>query len=102
MATAVPTIITSVSGLIYTGPCVFLGYLVGTDGANDPTVTIYNNTSAAGNEVVPTCAYDASQLGVSGATGLKVLCEKGIYVEIACAGATEVVVFWAPAHTVVM
>jgi len=77
---------------------------VGTDGLNNPTVTIYDNTSAAGNEVVPTAEYDASVLGMNGGLGVQVLCVNGLYVEIsfAGAGATEVVVYWAPAHTVVM
>ena len=89
-----PPAAATASGLIYSGPCILHGYLVGTDGTNDPEVTIYDNTAASGNEAIPTCTYDASLLGMNGATGMKVLCKNGLYVEITCAGAVEVTVFF--------
>ena len=86
------------SGVAYTGACIFRGFLLGTDGANDPTITPYNNTAASGDELVPTCTYDASVAGLNGVTGLSpgIYCDKGIYIEITCAGAVEVSVILAP------
>lgn len=95
MTSTVPAIVTS-SALVYTGACIFHGILMGTDGVNDPTITVYNNTSAAGNKVIPTATYDASLLGINGVTGMKQNCNNGLYVEITCAGSVEVVVQYAP------
>lgn len=84
------------NALIHTGPCVFHGFLLGTDGVNDPSITFYDNVLAAGEEIVPTCTYDASALGLNGATGMNIYCENGIYLEIACAGTVEVVPQFSP------
>lgn len=90
-----PTKITE-SGIVFTGACVFRGFLLGTDGVNDPVITVYNGTSNAGAEIIPTCTYDASQLGLNGVTGINpgIYCSTGIYIEITCAGVVEVVPFW--------
>jgi hypothetical protein len=84
------------SGIVYTGPCIFRGFLLGTDGVNDPTITIYNAVTAAGEEVIPTCSYDASALGLNGVTGIMQYCENGLYLEITCAGSVEVVPQYSP------
>ena len=85
------------SGVVYAGPCIFHGFLLGTDGVNDPTITIYDNASAAsGQEVVPTQTFDASALGLNGVTGIYQLCDNGIYIEITCAGAVEIIPQYAP------
>ena len=86
------------SGVISNCACDFRGFLIGTDGSNDPTVTFYDNTAASGNEVIPTATYDASALGLNGVTlpdrGIR--CETGLYCEISIsAGAVEVTVFWS-------
>jgi len=87
------------SGLVYGGRCIFHGYMVGTDGVNDPTVTIRDSVlSSGGNEVVPAATYDASLQGMNGATGLRVLCENGLYVDVSCAGSVKVVLYFAPAE----
>jgi hypothetical protein len=74
------------------------GFLLGTDHANDPTITIYDNASAAtGEELVPTCDYDASLLGINGfMPGAGLSCVNGIYIEITTAGACEATVFFTP------
>jgi hypothetical protein len=65
------------------------------DGANDPTITVYDNAAAAsGEELVPSTDYDASALGLNGAWGPSVLATSGIYIEITCAGACEVTVLY--------
>lgn len=93
---SIPPVAATASGLVYSGACILHGYLVGTNGVNDPEVTIYDNTAASGNEAIPTCTYDASLLGMNGATGLKVRCKNGLYLAITCAGAVEVTVFFTP------
>lgn len=86
------------SGIISNGACVVHGFLIGADGTNDPTITLYDNTSATGNEVVPTNTYDASLLGINGVIfgepGIR--CETGLYCEITVGGggAVEVTVYY--------
>lgn len=77
-------------------PCVFWGFMVGTAAA-DPTITVYDNASAAsGMEIVPTTTYDASALGLNGAMlGAGVWCDYGITVDVTCAGAWEVTVYYS-------
>jgi len=69
---------------------------IGCDGSNDPIVTIYDGESATNaKEIVPTCTYDASALGMNGFTstvGKKFI--KGLYVEITCGGTVEVILDW--------
>lgn len=38
------------SALIYTGPCVFRGVIFTGDTAQEPTLTVYDGITAAGNE----------------------------------------------------
>lgn len=84
------------SGLVCGGPCIFQGFVLGTDGTNDPTITLYNNVAASGQEVVPTTTYDASALGLNGATGFHQWCDTGLYIAITCAGTVEVSVQYIP------
>jgi len=71
------------SGIVFSGPVYFGGFLLGTDGVNDPTITIYDGTDNTGLKIVPTNTYDASALGLNGAQeGSLVKCNSGIYVEI--------------------
>lgn len=85
------------SGVVYAGPCVFHGFLISTDGVNDVIVTFYDNASAAsGQEIVPTNTYDATAKALNGATGMKVRCQNGIYLELTCAGMAGIVPQFAP------
>jgi hypothetical protein len=84
------------TGIVLTGQGVFRGMLLGTDGVNDPVVTIYDGLDNSGTEIIPTATYDASALGLNGVIGKGVYCETGIYVEITCAGTVEVVVEYTP------
>jgi len=88
----------SASAIVNTGKCVFRGFLLGTDGVNDPVITVYNGLDNSGGEIVPTCTYDASALGLNGVTGIDpgIYCDVGLYIEITCAGAVEVVPHYAP------
>ena len=85
----------SASGLIISGPCVFGGFLLGTDAVNDPTVTVFDNITNAGDEIVPTSEYDASIKGLNGASLQNpIRCDNGIYVEITTSGVCEVTAFY--------
>lgn len=73
----------------------FVGMLIGTDGVNDPSITVYDNSVPGGDEIVPTNTYDASRYDLNGVVlPFKVNCSDGIYVAITCAGNVEVTVFW--------
>ncbi len=81
----------SESGMAATGESVLTHMLLGTDGTNDPVITIYDGLDNTGTERVPTTTYDASALGLNGfvlATPLEF--KIGIYVEITCVGTVEV------------
>lgn len=81
------------SDTIFTGKGSILGFLLGTDGANDPAITIYDGIDNTGTEIVPTNTYDASALGLNGAMfGFKKKCQTGCYVEITCGGTVEVII----------
>lgn len=96
MASAVKAHLTA-STLVVTGRYKLCALLVGTDGANDPVVTIYDAlTNTAGTEAVPTCTYDASALGLNGVVFQRPIeCDIGIYVEITNLGTGEVLVYYA-------
>jgi len=86
------------SSAVYSGACKLYGFLLGMDGVNNATVTVYNNASAAsGDEVVPTNEYDASALGLQGfmAGVLPIECRNGIYVDVSGSN-VEVVVLFRP------
>ena len=87
----------SASSKVADGPAILMGMLIGTDGSNNPTVTVYNSTDNSGAEVVPTAEYDATVIGLNGyAPGYGKSCKNGIYCEISCAGAVEVVIDYIP------
>ena len=77
----------------------FHGFLIGTDGTNDPTVTFYDNANPVqGTELIPTTTYDASALGLNGVTlpDPGVPFHDGLYCGISlAAGTIEVTVFYS-------
>lgn len=83
------------SGIVTSKPAAFKGYLVGTDTSNDVTsFSMFNGTTNAGAEIIPTHSIDASVLGMNGVTGLNIDCPNGIYAEFTTAGAAEVIVYF--------
>ena len=82
------------STLIFTGHGFLGSLLIGTDGTNDPVVTVYDAlTNTSGTEVVPTTTYNASALGLNGLeTSYLKECGIGCYVEISNLGSGEVVI----------
>jgi hypothetical protein len=84
------------SGVINAGACLLCGFLLGTDGVNDPTLTFYNAQAAtAETDVVPTTTFEASTYGLSGFMPGEVAidCPNGLYVEVANMGTGEGVVY---------
>ena len=77
----------SSSTLVFTGKCYLRSVGVFTDGTNAATVTVYDNTSAAGKKVAgPYVICGACYFG--GETMPPTPCANGIYVVISGTGAT--------------
>ena len=77
----------SAATTVITGAASFGGVLIGTDGANDPEITVYDNTEAALVEILPTTVYDASALGLNGAMiPHPIHCSIGIHVTVTADG----------------
>ena len=87
------------TGQAVTGRYRFHGFVLGTDGVNDPTITIEDSDGTGnGGEIIPTATYDATALGISGLMGMPpegLFCNYGILVTIVCAGTVEVTVFYS-------
>ena len=85
MASIVRAVRFTVSGILWAGPCVLCGFLVGTDGVNDPTLTFYNGLAAVPNgDVVPTTTFESSTFGFNGfMPQIQIDCPAGLYVEVA-------------------
>jgi len=92
MKKIVPKLFTA-SGIVTSQDAFLNGFLIGTDGINDPTITIYKGTAAVqGNEIMPTTTFDASKQGLHGfVLGYEKQSFGGMYIEITCAGSCEVV-----------
>lgn len=90
------------SGMAYTGKSALTDVLIGTDGLNDPTVSVFDGTDSSGEEKMPTNTYDASKLGLNGVVWQNPrLMETGIYVLIAlAAGDVEVVTGYREWHEI--
>jgi len=88
----------TVSGWVYQGDCIFIGYLVGDlDGTNPMTVTISNGALTNGDEIVPTVAYDATAGTIYGSNQTFYdNCPDGIYVTISGSGTVKVKVNYIP------
>ena len=82
--------------IVVNRPCRLMGFLIGTDGTNDPTITVYDGTTNSGDEIVPTNTYDASILGLNGfmLDGMGIGAYDGLYCEITCSGVVEVVIYY--------
>jgi len=78
------------AALIKTGPGKLLGLMFATDGMNPITVSVYDNTSAAGDELIPTLTITTSatdrmrQIDFS----KPIIFNKGLYVNATVGGGT--------------
>lgn len=85
------------SGIVTRGPCVLTAFFVGMDGVNNITgFAIYNGIDNTGKEIVPSVPFRANAMGYNGATGIKIDCPDGIYVEWTTAGTAEIVIHFYP------
>jgi len=80
------------SGQCYAGKGLLHSILIGgTDGSNDVTLTLYDNTVASGKVLVPTHTVDASALGLNGVSlSVGKNFDTGVYVEITTSGTVDV------------
>ena len=77
-----------------TGAGHFGGIIIATDGSNDVTVDIYDNTAASGNNIIPTVVCKGSSrihaIGIDPPTPFFT----GVYVDITCAGTLSYIVYY--------
>jgi hypothetical protein len=75
--------------LITTSSGHLTGLIVNTDGTNDVTITLYDNTSASGTKIISTIIIPTSatnRIFVIGFDDDDIQYHTGIYVDITCAG----------------
>lgn len=83
--------------LVANGDANFHGIVIATDGTNACTVSVYDNTSAAGRLLMPTSVVTTSSTDrVRGFYfNPPVRANTGIFVDITCAGTCSYVAYWA-------
>ena len=82
------------SALIYTGPCLFGGIKMLTDGVNDVTTVLYDNIEAAGDEWDRWKVKGEDEYGGGYPNG-PIKMNSGLYVTLSGTGG-KFVVFYAP------
>ena len=85
------------TGAVCASPGYLGGILIATDGANDITVTVHDNASAAsGNEIVPSTPIDASAKGFNGFMlgGSVVRFDNGLYLTLTGDGSHEITFYY--------
>ena len=84
------------SGVALTGGGYLGALLVGTDGTNDVTISLYDSASAAsGDELAPTQTIDGDSKRYNGFNlgGGAVYFENGVYVDVTCSGSFEIFLY---------
>ena len=83
------------TGIVCYGSGHLVGLLVGTDYSNDPIISLYDNTSAAGDEVIPTTKVDASVFGFNGFMpgSIAIPFNVGLYLSLTNLGAGSAEIF---------
>jgi len=78
---------TTSSGLAVNSQCAFYGIMVRTDGSNNATVTVYDNTSGAGAPLLPDSIV---VLGSARHTKIwldkPIVAQNGVFISVTCAG----------------
>ncbi len=93
ITTAVSSGVLSSSAIVHTGRCYLTHVLIGTDGSNDATITLYDGTSTAGVQIGPPIWVPGGVKQGSQTWTIPKLCNKGIYVSISGTNATADVEF---------
>jgi hypothetical protein len=74
------------SALIYTGKCLIGGIIINSDGTNNATLTIYDNTEGTGNVLCTlVCKGDELNMGVMFNNAPRIM-SNGIYATLSVAG----------------
>ena len=83
------------SGQVTSKESFLLGVLLGTDGVNDVRFSMHNGTDNGDPEVIPSCTYDASALGMNGVMlPFNAYCPDGIYLNVESGSNYEIVTFY--------
>lgn len=87
------------SGVVCNEACLWGGYLIGLDGANDQEVTLYDNASeASGEKAKPTQTIDGGSEAENGVVLFApVKCTNGLYYDKGSSGGSrEITVYYLP------
>jgi hypothetical protein len=79
---------------ICTGRCYLGAIIVMPDGTNDVTVSIYDNTTNSGTEMLPTMTFAGDGGAQAFAAPYKILGSTGIYVDITTEGTVEYTILY--------
>jgi hypothetical protein len=82
------------SASITTGPGVFGGIVLATDGTNAVTLTVYDSSAASGTKLFPTMTITTSATDRIQSIAFPVRYYTGLYVSITCAGSVEYTVYF--------
>lgn len=82
--------------LIYTGDCLLTAVMIQTDGTNNTTAEVYDNTAASGTVVADITVKGANLYGGRAWT-FPVKCNNGLYLNITTTGG-NVIVEYIPMH----
>jgi hypothetical protein len=85
----------SASAAAVTGNCIFYGIMVRTDGTNNVTLNLYDNTGASGTLILPSSLVidgSARIASIGDDSGLPIT--NGIYVDVTCAGTCSYQVYY--------
>lgn len=83
----------SADAVIYSKPCIYYGAKLLSDSANDATLIIYDNASAASGTVVDKVQLLASLLWDESLNVCGVVCNNGIYADMTGTGVNYIVYF---------
>ena len=83
---------------IYTGTCFLVGVIILTDGANDATVILYDNTSKAGTKIWEAKVISSDNYG-GGMFPYPIYCATGIHLALSGTGATCIIFYRAANST---
>lgn len=79
--------------LVATGRNMLNGVIIGGDGTNAATITVYDNTAASGTKLVELVLEATSDRSRHFAFDNPIVAEVGLYVDVAGTGATATVLF---------